>query len=163
MPNCTLPACLPAPAARLEASGAALDALKRTAVYHDVFRIWYDGACGTISGLRLGRTSQQVGWVGIAQEWACVGWLAGQCRWPVTWLNANRPAVSLLPSLQAVEWDEINAAWGQAVLLLATLAKVLRAGARAARRGGCAGSAVLVEPTVQPKQHNTLVGWWCAS
>ncbi|PRW18412.1 beclin 1 [Chlorella sorokiniana] len=67
---------------RLEASGAALDALKRTAVYHDVFRIWYDGACGTISGLRLGRTSQQ-----------------------------------------AVEWDEINAAWGQAVLLLATLAK----------------------------------------
>lgn len=71
------------PTARLEASSAALASLKRTAVHHDVFRIWFDGSCGTISGLRLGRTAQQ-----------------------------------------AVEWEEINAAWGQAVLLLATLAKV---------------------------------------
>ena len=47
-----------------------------------MFRIWFDGPFGTISGLRLGRTSSV-----------------------------------------AVEWDEINAAWGQAVLLLATLAK----------------------------------------
>jgi hypothetical protein len=57
--------------------------LRRTNVHADLFRIWFDGACGTISGLRLGRTAQQ-----------------------------------------AVEWDEINAAWGQAVLLLATLARV---------------------------------------
>ncbi|KAL4458034.1 hypothetical protein ABPG75_012899 [Micractinium tetrahymenae] len=67
---------------RLEASSAALAALKRTTVIADTFRIWFDGSCGTISGLRLGRTAQQ-----------------------------------------AVEWEEINAAWGQAVLLLATLAK----------------------------------------
>lgn len=68
---------------RLEASSAALASLKRSTVLADVFRIWFDGSCGTISGLRLGRTAQQ-----------------------------------------AVEWEEINAAWGQAVLLLATLAKV---------------------------------------
>jgi hypothetical protein len=52
-------------------------------VHHDLFRIWFDASCGTISGLRLGRTAQQ-----------------------------------------AVEWPEINAAWGQAVLLLDTLARV---------------------------------------
>lgn len=67
---CCTPARSPWPArCRLEASGAALEALKRTAVYHDLFRIWYDGACGTISGLRLGRTSQQVGEAGGAWNW----------------------------------------------------------------------------------------------
>ena len=71
------------PACRLESSSAALGLLKRTSVHHDLFRIWFDGSCGTISGLRLGRTAQQ-----------------------------------------AVEWPEINAAWGQALLLLDTLARV---------------------------------------
>ncbi len=63
--------------------------LKRTNVYSDVFKIWFDGPFGTISGLRLGRTSSQ-----------------------------------------EVSWDEINAAWGQAVLLLNTMAKASRASAR---------------------------------
>ena len=75
-------------------STASLAQLKRTSVYADVFRIWFDGACGTIAGLRLGRTAQQ-----------------------------------------AVEWEEINAAWGQAVLLLATLAQVGRGGGRRGRGG----------------------------
>lgn len=77
------PGSQPGRCCRLEASAAALAALKRTTVLADVFRIWFDGSCGTISGLRLGRTAQQ-----------------------------------------AVGWEEVNAAWGQAVLLLATLAKV---------------------------------------
>lgn len=68
--------------------------LKRTNVYSDVFKIWWDGPFGTISGLRLGRTQQQ-----------------------------------------EVSWDEINAAWGQAVLLLHTMAKVGLAGAGAAPPG----------------------------
>eukprot|EP00887_Chlorella_sp_A99_P001491 scaffold8.g1491.t1 len=67
---------------RIEATCTALNMLKRTNVYSDVFKIWFDGPFGTISGLRLGRTSSQ-----------------------------------------HVEWDEINAAWGQAVLLLSTLAQ----------------------------------------
>ena len=50
---------------------------------NDAFYIWHEGAFGTISGFRLGRT----------------------------------------PS-QPVDWDEINAAWGQAVLLLHTFAQV---------------------------------------
>lgn len=37
---------------------------------------------------------------------------------------AQPPALLACRLAQAVEWDEINAAWGQAVLLLATLAKV---------------------------------------
>ena len=68
---------------RIESNYAALNMLKRTNVYSDVFKIWFDGPFGTISGLRLGRTSNQ-----------------------------------------EVSWDEINAAWGQAVLLLNTMAKV---------------------------------------
>lgn len=68
---------------RIETNYAALNTLKRTNVYSDVFRIWHDGPFGTISGLRLGRTSRT-----------------------------------------EVSWDEINAAWGQAVLLLSTLARV---------------------------------------
>lgn len=83
LPFPPLPPPTPPPACRLEASSGALCMLRRTSVYNDLFRIWFHGACGTISGLRLGRTAQQ-----------------------------------------AVEWDEINAAWGQAVLLLATLARV---------------------------------------
>lgn len=92
-PRPSSPLLAPARRRRLEASSSALAALKRTTVLADVFRIWFDGSCGTISGLRLGRTAQQ-----------------------------------------AVEWDEINAAWGQAVLLLATLARVRRGWGR--RRGG---------------------------
>ncbi|GFH19308.1 autophagy protein, partial [Haematococcus lacustris] len=56
--------------------------LQNTSVFNDAFKIWHDGAFGTISGFRLGRTAEVV-----------------------------------------VEWDEINAAWGQAVLLLVTMAQ----------------------------------------
>jgi len=55
--------------------------LRKTNIYNDVFRIWYDGPFGTINNFRLGR----------------------------------------LPN-QPVEWSEINAAWGQCMLLLNTLA-----------------------------------------
>ena len=68
---------------QMEHSAAHLKRLQQTNVYHDVFRIWHDGAFGTIGGFRLGRT-------------------------------ADTP----------VEWDEINAAWGQTVLLLKTMAQV---------------------------------------
>ena len=67
----------------MEHSAAHLKRLQQTNVYHDVFRIWHDGAFGTIGGFRLGRTADTV-----------------------------------------VEWDEINAAWGQTVLLLKTMAQV---------------------------------------
>ena len=62
-----------------------LDLLRRTHVFNDAFHIWHDGAFGTISGFRLGRT-------------------------------ASVP----------VDWPEINAAFGQACLLLHTLAHVAR-------------------------------------
>ena len=70
---------------QMEHSAAHLKRLQQTNVYHDVFRIWHEGAFGTIGGFRLGRT-------------------------------ADTP----------VEWDEINAAWGQTVLLLKTVAQVYR-------------------------------------
>lgn len=59
-----------------------LEALQRTNVYNDTFRIGHDGHFGTINGLRLGRLP-------------------------------DRP----------VEWPEINAAWGQVVLLLAVVSE----------------------------------------
>ena len=68
---------------QMEHSAAHLKRLQQTNVYHDVFRIWHEGAFGTIGGFRLGRTAEA-----------------------------------------PVEWDEINAAWGQTVLLLNTMAKV---------------------------------------
>ncbi|KAL3139672.1 hypothetical protein ABBQ38_003986 [Trebouxia sp. C0009 RCD-2024] len=67
---------------KMEHSAAHLKRLQQTNVYHDVFRVWHDGAFGTIGGFRLGRTAET-----------------------------------------PVEWDEINAAWGQTVLLLKTMAQ----------------------------------------
>ncbi|KAI9096911.1 autophagy protein Apg6-domain-containing protein [Phlyctochytrium arcticum] len=61
-----------------------LEALKKTNVYNDTFRIWHDGPFGTINGFRMGR----------------------------------------LPN-QSVDWSEINAAMGQACLLLETMANNL--------------------------------------
>ncbi|KAJ3158484.1 autophagy protein 6 [Geranomyces michiganensis] len=62
-----------------------LDALKKTNVYNDAFRIRHDEVIGSINGFRLGR----------------------------------------LPS-QPVDWTEINAGMGQALLLLDTLANKIR-------------------------------------
>lgn len=61
-----------------------LEALQRTNVFNDTFRIGHDGLFGTINGLRLGR----------------------------------------LPDAP-VEWPEINAAWGQALLLVAVVSEKL--------------------------------------
>lgn len=83
--------------ARIETTGAALEALRRTNVFNDVFRIWHDGPYGTISGFRLGRVGAH----------ASAGGAGG-----------GADASSSSP----VEWDEINAAWGQCVLLLNTMA-----------------------------------------
>ena len=65
--------------------------LRRSNVLNEVFHIDCDGAFGTISGFRMGRTSAH-----------------------------------------PVDWDELNAAWGQAVLLLHTLAQVHLSGLTAA-------------------------------
>lgn len=44
--------------AQIDRSAAALERLRRTNVYNDAFHIWHDGHFGTISGFRMGRTSQ---------------------------------------------------------------------------------------------------------
>jgi len=67
---------------RTKLNAGTRELLEVTSVLNDAFCIWYDGAFGTIGGLRLGR----------------------------------------LPDVP-VEWSEINAAWGQVALLLATLAR----------------------------------------
>ena len=67
---------------RVDATEHTIQTLRRTNVLSNVFRIWFDGPYGTISGVRLGSTREH-----------------------------------------PVEWWEINAAWGQAVLLLDTLAR----------------------------------------
>eukprot|EP00798_Chlamydomonas_sp_ICE-L_P021839 gene21837-28869_t len=66
---------------KIDRASQRLQLLKNTNVYNDAFKIWHDGPFGTISGFRLGRTT---------------------------------------------EWDEINAAWGQAVLLLHTMSQACK-------------------------------------
>jgi len=83
------------------ADSATLEKLERTNVYNDTFRIGHDGVFGTINGLRLGRVP------GV----------------PVS------PIISVLyyriQAVFQVEWAEINAAWGQTLLLLYTIARKL--------------------------------------
>ena len=43
---------------QIDRSAAALERLRRTNVFNDAFHIWHDGQFGTISGFRMGRTSQ---------------------------------------------------------------------------------------------------------
>jgi len=78
--------------------------LQRYSVLNDAFHIWYDGQFGTINGLRLGRLpSKPVSIVFI-------------CTYTLT-------LFSLALNIFKVEWVEINAALGQAVLLLQTIAE----------------------------------------
>jgi len=67
---------------KIDLASQRLQLLRNTNVFNDAFKIWHDGPFGTISGFRLGRTSDA-----------------------------------------PVEWEETNAAWGQAVLLLYTMAQ----------------------------------------
>ena len=83
---------------RIEVASHRLEVLKRTNVYNDAFRIWHDGSFGTINGFRLGKTSSQSAAAAAASSSA----------------SPSAPANS--------EWDELNAAWGQTVLLLHTMA-----------------------------------------
>jgi len=77
-----------------------LEKLQRTNVYNDTFCIGHDGYFGTINGLRLGRLPNQ----------------------PVR----NPPSGNHFAThTKQVEWTEINAAWGQTLLLLATIAEKL--------------------------------------
>ncbi|KNZ77752.1 Beclin-1-like protein [Termitomyces sp. J132] len=77
-----------------------LEKLERTNVYNDAFCIGHDGVFGTINGLRLGRVP------GVP-----VGCLYDMCTFPAETIK--------------VEWAEINAAWGQTLLLLYTIARKL--------------------------------------
>lgn len=83
------------------ADSATLEKLERTNVYNDAFCIGHDGVFGTINGLRLGRVP------GV----------------PVS-LMVTLEGIPSSTSRQ-VEWAEINAAWGQTLLLLYTVARKL--------------------------------------
>lgn len=80
-----------------------LEKLEHTNVYNDAFCIGHDGVFGTINGLRLGRVS------GVH----------------VRKFIPHYPSNHIECDLYQVEWAEINAAWGQALLLLYTIARKL--------------------------------------
>jgi len=79
---------------------ATLEKLERTNVYNDAFCIGHDGVFGTINGLRLGRVP------GV----------------PVSQMKIHS---DFALSCVQVDWPEINAAWGQTLLLLYTIARKL--------------------------------------
>jgi beclin 1 len=80
-----------------------LEKLERTNVYNDAFCIGHDGVFGTINGLRLGRIA------GVAVR--------------LLFRLFFSPSPPLIRG--QVDWAEINAAWGQTVLLLQTMARRL--------------------------------------
>jgi beclin len=71
-------------------------------VYNDAFCIGHDGVFGTINNLRLGRVP------GVPVR-------------PILYVIL----LQRLTSPDQVEWAEINAAWGQTLLLLYTIARKL--------------------------------------
>ena len=83
------------------ADSATLERLEKTNVYNDAFCIGHDGVFGTINGLRLGRVP------GVAVS-------------SLVWI-----AIPILTRISQVEWAEINAAWGQTLLLLYIIARKL--------------------------------------
>jgi len=84
-----------------------LDRLEHTNVYNDTFCIGQEGAVfGTINGLRFGRT----------------GLVDGQT---ITVSHVHEALVVIFTIIIQVEWTEVNAAWGQALLLLYTIARKL--------------------------------------
>lgn len=85
------------------ADSATLEKLERTNVYNDAFCIGHDGVFGTINGLRLGRVPS------VSVRRCPQGHLD---TWPHEYL-------------MQVDWSEINAAWGQTLLLLYTVARKL--------------------------------------
>jgi len=85
--------------------------LKKTNLYNDAFHIWHEGHFGTINGFRLGDLpSCQV-----------CSLLPNSCHRRIF----SPPPPPPPPPPKKVPWEEINAAWGQAVLLLYTIAKKL--------------------------------------
>ena len=86
---------------QLDHCSAQLEKLRKTNVYNDAFHIWHDGPFGTINGKRLWRQ---------VLVWVFTG---------VIGLRLGRTAE------HQVEWSEINAAWGQALLLLYVMAEKL--------------------------------------
>ena len=56
--------------AQIDRTAATLERLRRTNVYNDAFHIWHDGQFGTISGFRMGRTSQARGALSKVHAWA---------------------------------------------------------------------------------------------
>ena len=94
--------------AKIEVSQAHLELLNKTNVLIDAFPIRYDGDFGTINNFRLGRLPKAP--VSIATF----------CVFDV---HKPLPAHIKLGHMKRyqVEWDEINAAWGQACLLLHTM------------------------------------------
>ena len=84
------------------ADSATLEKLERTNVYNDAFCIGHDGVFGTINGLRMGRVP---------------GILVRSCH--------QRVSGDIINVLMQVDWTEINAGWGQTLLLLYTIARKL--------------------------------------
>ena len=84
--------------------------LRKTSVYDEVFRIWHDGPFGTINNCRLGRLPGQL----VRRLFFVSAHAADGAHGRASGVRGSQ-----------VDWAEINAAWGQALLLLHTLARKL--------------------------------------
>lgn len=85
--------------------------LQKTVVYNDAFCISHDGPFGTINGFRLGRLSSHQVKKKSSQRLQIIQ-------------NQYKEILMILHT--QVSWNEINAAWGQTLLLLYTVANKLK-------------------------------------
>ena len=115
--------------ARTEVARVQLAALQETNVLNDAFHIWHDNEFGTINSFRLGRLPRIHVSVGKC-EVLVSNWddddVAGENRLSGFDIRCARLVTGVASWGWQVEWDEINAAWGQASMLLYTMAQTCR-------------------------------------
>ncbi len=105
LPRCSLHSGGHRASAQIDRTAATLERLRRTNVYNDAFHIWHDGQFGTISGFRMGRTSQARGTpiriTRMGRTWQARGtmhnehtWAARCGRWLSRAIDTHGPHVA---------------------------------------------------------------------
>jgi beclin 1 len=89
--------------------------LRRTNVLNDAFHIWHYNHFGTINGFRIGMLPS-LGDVGRVSFVSALPFLVLQIFL----------LLLILFACQKVSWDEINAGFGQTILLVSSLAEFLK-------------------------------------
>ena len=99
-----------------------LTRLKETNLLNSIFHIWFSGPFGCINGFRLGRSAPSAISVGASN--VAMNSTTSDSGLSSSFTNPfSTTATSSSQNNEIVPWDEVNAAWGQACLLLDVITK----------------------------------------